>query len=265
MNSPRHQDIIDIIEQAAPRCRQESYDNTGWQCGDPAAPCTGVMLCVDVTQPVIDEARARGCNLIITHHPLLFRATRTILPGDRVNDCLISAIRGGIAIYSCHTAIDNTPDYGVSFAMARALGLTAVTTLTPGPVDGSGCGAVGNLRAPLTARQLVELVKRTFGSPVARCSHVPDTYETISRVALCGGAGADFIPDAIRAGAQAYITSDSKHNQFIDLTDRIFLIDIGHFESEECTKQIFYDIISKKMPTFALYKSTAEINPINYL
>lgn len=260
-----HNDIIAIIERMAPPCRQESYDNTGWQCGDPDALCSGALICVDITGDIIAEARELGCNLVITHHPLLFHATKCITPRDRVHRCLAAALRHDIAVYSCHTAIDNTVDRGVSAVCAQRLGLTGIQPLVPGPATGTGAGAVGDLPEPLTPAALVALVKRTFGSPVTRCSHVPDGLTHVSRVALCGGAGAEFIADAYAAGATAYITSDCKHNHFLDLTDRVFLIDIGHYESEECTKDIFYKAISEKMPNFALYKSRAEKNPINYM
>ena len=150
--------------------------------------------------------------------------------------------------------------------MAEMLGLNEVRTLAPVSKDASiGCGVVGNLAQPLTPIELVEKVKSTFGSPVARCSALPSSDEILTRIGLCGGAGTDFIPDAIRQGARAYITSDTKLNYFLDHVGDIFIIDIGHFESESCTKQIFYHILSEKFPNFALHYSEIEKNPINYL
>lgn len=257
--------ITDILEQIAPPRRQEGYDNTGYQCGAPDDTCRGALICVDITPAIIDEAVARGCNLIITHHPLLFRATKRITSGGRVNDCVISALRNGITVYSCHTAIDNTAGQGVSFEIARRLGLHDIRPLSQGPADDAAAGAVGDLDQPMTPAAFVAHVKKTLGSPVARCSDIPQGISHITRVALCGGAGSDFIPDAIAAGAQAYITSDCKHNHFIDYIDSIMLIDVGHYESEECTKDIFYKAISEKIPNFAVYKSEVEKNPINYL
>lgn len=260
-----HSDITDAIENVAPRNLQEGYDNSGYQTGNPLQECKGVLVCVDLTPDILDEAVSKGCNLVITHHPVLFRATKTIVPGDRVNDVIIEAIRRGITIYSCHTSIDNTPVNGVSWQMAGMLGLKDITTLTTGDTVTPGAGAVGNLPSPLTHAEFVSLVKKTFNSPIARCSHPADPGKRIKRVALCGGAGGDFISDAVKSGADAYVTSDCKHNMFIDLTDHIFLVDIGHFESEECTKQIFCDILNKKFANFAVCKSQTEKNPINYL
>ena len=257
------QDIINALEVVAPLNLQESYDNSGIQIADASRPCTGVLLCVDLTEEILQEARDKGCNLIVTHHPLMFRPVKSLQQRNRVEQTLVSAIRSGIDIYSCHTSIDNAPVMGVSHRMASMLGLQQVSTLAPVNPAGAGSGAVGNLPEPMPCKEVVRKIKETFHSPVARCAPAPDE-SLISRVALCGGAGADFIPDAIAAGAQLYITSDCKHNHFLDHRDSIFLVDIGHFESEECTKQIFYQIISEKFPNFAVYKSEIEKNPITY-
>ncbi len=150
--------------------------------------------------------------------------------------------------------------------MARRLGLTNCKVLAPADAAATtGCGVVGELSAPLSVDEFIELVKTTFDSPVVRCSDPTLAHTPIRRVALCGGAGGDFITNAIAAGAQAYINSDTKLNQFLDNDSDIFLVDIGHYESENCTKEIFYRAISEKFPKFALYYSVVEKNPIHYL
>lgn len=257
-------DIISSIESVAPRHWQEDFDNTGLQIGSTGEICTGVLLCVDITEPIIDEAVERGCNLIVTHHPVMFRGVKTIAGRNRVERVIVDAIRRGVTIYSCHTSIDNAPLHGVSWEMARRLGLEGITTLTA--AEGQpGLGAAGDLPEPMAALDFVSHVKRTFGSRVARCSAPESAPAVIRRVALCGGAGAEFLPEAIASGADAYVTSDSKLNYFLDYAESILLVDIGHFESEECTKDIFYQIITEKFPNFAVYKSQNEKNPINYL
>lgn len=264
--NPTHRDIAAAIETVAPLPLQESWDNSGFQLGDPDAEATGVVLCVDLTARVLAEAVERGCSMIVTHHPLLFHGVKQLLGRNRTEQLVAQAIRAGITVYSAHTTIDSTAPEGVSWAMARRLGLTGITTLVPANGAGNGFGAVGNLDAPTAFEQLVERIKTTFESPVVRCSDPAEApCATISRVALCGGAGAEFIPAAIAAGAQIYITSDSKLNYFLDYRDRIILADIGHYESESVTKQIFYHILSGKFPNFALYISAAESNPIKYL
>ncbi len=262
-------DIMTALEEVAPRRLQEQFDNTGLQVGDPVAPVSGVLLCVDVTSEIVGEAVARGCNMIVSHHPLLFHGLKSVTGRDRVELALIDAIRAGVSIYSCHTSIDNAPD-GVSWWVAARLGLTDVEVLEDksDPSLGSvGCGVVGNLPHPLSCQSFVsECVKPALGSPVARCSD-PSLAPVgeIRRVALCGGAGSFLLDRAIDSGAQAYVTSDCKYNLFLDYASRIFLVDVGHFESEECTKEIFYHVIKKKFPNFALYYSELEKNPIIYL
>lgn len=261
----RIKDVVGVLEDAFPPYYQENYDNTGLQVGDVNAICNGVLLCVDVTAAIIAEAVAKGCNLVVTHHPLIFNAIKSVVPQDRIGEAIVEAIKQEVAIYSCHTSADNTPHTGVSWKMAEMLGLQNVETLEAKNDAGVGSGVVGELPKPMSRRDFVDKVKATFGSPMARCSALSPEGDEIVRVALCGGAGGFLLPAAIASGAQVFIASDCKHNQFIDYAKSIFLVDIGHFESEECTKQIFYQIIRKKIPNFALYYSEIEKNPIIYL
>ena len=261
-------DIIRVITDYAPPRLQEPYDNTGVQVGSVGDECRGVMLCVDVTPQVIAEAVSEGCNLVVSHHPVLFKGIKSLTGATLVETVVIEAIRHGITMYSCHTSLDNAPE-GVSARMARMLGLTDCMVLDPvepARAQGliAGCGMVGTLSTPLSPAGLVKLVKSTFGSPVARCTAY-DPSSTVSRVALCGGSGAFLISKAIAAGAQAYITSDVKYHDFVDYAHRILLIDIGHYESEHCATEIFMDVIREKFPNFAVRFSRIATNPIIYM
>lgn len=364
-------EIIAAIESVAHPGFQEDWDNTGLQVGNRLTECTGVLVCVDVTPAIVDEAVELGCNLIVSHHPLLFKGVKRLTGATPVEVSVMNAIAAGVSVYSCHTAIDNVPG-GVSAAMARMLGIDVRRVLeelpprnlklsvmvprdaaesvrmalfdagagslgnydccsfnsegtgTFQPMPGShpyvgeegeiheepetridmlvpvwlrakaeaallevhpyeepayeftelkngsrhiGAGIIGTLRERMTPAELVEHVKKTFGSPVARCSaYVGENAGiAISRVALCGGSGGSFIGRALALGAQAYITSDVRYHDFVDHRSDILLIDIGHFESEQCTKDIFYQIITQKFANFAVYKSKLENNPINYV
>ncbi len=147
--------------------------------------------------------------------------------------------------------------------MARRLGLTDVHALVPDP-DGNGSGAVGSLPRPMTARAFVDLAKKRFGAAVARCSHT-DPDRLVGRVALCGGAGGSFIDNAVDAGADVYLTGDIRYHDFQERADDIFLVDIGHFETEQCSSSIFFHIIKEKFPTFAVQYSNQPQNPVEYL
>lgn len=263
--------IIETIEDFARPSWQESYDNTGWQTmlpGQSQDPCTGALLCIDATPEIIDEAKNKGCNLIITHHPLLFKATKRLTGTDRVDLTAIASLRAGVAVYSSHTALDSAPG-GISWHLAEKLGLANTHTLDhscdePGRGE-VGLGVIGDLPYPVPAIEFIGKVKQVCDAQIARCSGIPAQDKTIKRVAICGGAGAEYIPIAADAGADVMITADVKHNQFLDHAHAIMTIDLGHYKTEYCAKEIFYNLIHKKFPNFALYYSETEKNPITYL
>lgn len=259
-------EIAAALEETAPLTLQEPYDNTGWQVlARPAATaCTGVLTCVDVTPAVVDEASALGYNLIVSHHPVLFRGVKQLVGATQPQRVVAQAIARGISIYSCHTAIDSAR-HGVSAQLAHRLGLTSVEVLEPKAADPHcGLGAIGTLPEPLTAIELAAKVKSAYASPVVRCSALMP-HAPISVVALCGGSGSDLIPSAIARGAQAFVTSDTSHHAFVDFSPEIFIIDTGHFEAEKCTNDIFYHIIKEKFHNFAVTSAKADVNPIIYL
>ncbi|MDE6651835.1 MAG: Nif3-like dinuclear metal center hexameric protein [Paramuribaculum sp.] len=257
-------DVIKAIEGFAPCHLQESYDNSGVQIGsNPQLECTGILLAVDPTPQVIEEAVELGCNLIITHHPLLFRGLKSITGSNPVEEAVIKAIGSGVTIYSAHTSLDRCAG-GVSYVMAKILGLKNIRPLERTDNPMIGLGAVGELDREYIPAEFINLVKTAFGSPIVRHT-VFSKDSTINKVALCGGSGSSLIPDAIAVGAQAMVTSDTKYHDFVDYSGRILIADIGHFESEKCTKNIFHKVIKEKFPNFAhLYKAT-EHNPINYM
>lgn len=254
-----NREITNVIEEFAPLSLQEEWDNSGWQTGNPDDVCTGVLLCVDVTPEIIAEARDKGCNLIVSHHPLIFKGLRQIIGRNRVERCVADALRAGISVYSSHTAVDCAPS-GVSWEMSRRLDLRNTVGLDP-----SGLGVIGDLPMTVDWQDFIGMVKNAFGAEWVKCSRIPSAEWKVSRVGLCGGAAAEFLPLALERGAQAYVTADCKHNQFLDYSADILLVDSGHFETEQCTKDIFYRVISEKFPNFAVWKSNAERNPVVFM
>lgn len=361
-------EIIHHLQELAPLARQEDYDNSGLQVGRVDVDCSGALVCVDVTPAVVNEAIALGCNLIISHHPLIFKPLKHITGSSLTEQSVMIALSNNVTVYSAHTCLDNAPK-GVSWKMAHMLGLEQVSVLQPQtnrmlklsvfvppthadklceslfeagaghigsyehcvfrsqgcgswrPLDGAdpcigtvgevssqpevrldmmlpvwkreaveqallavhpyerpayefvavrnsepdaGSGAIGVLPEPMTAAQLALKIKDTFGSPVIRCSLMaPESM--VQKVALCGGSGASLISHAIAAGADVYLTSDTKYHDFVDYGKRILLVDIGHHESEQCTKSIFYHLIREIFPNFAVRYSQQDINPIKYM
>lgn len=358
--------VINAIEDFAPRALQESYDNAGLQAGDVANICTGVLLSLDVTEKTVEEAKEYGLNLIVSHHPLLFKGVKSISPDTPTGRILINAISNGITIYSAHTNLDNAR-FGVSYRMATKLGLTDIRTLQPqtgamvklvafaptahaeairNAMAGAGAGAIGDydscsytmegtgrfkaasgahpfvgaigeihqeaecrievivtkyllgkvLKAmieahpyeepaydiiplanadqyagsgavgsikPIRLSDFLAKLKSAFNCPAIR--YCGDLDAEISKVALCGGSGAFLTSDAIAAGADIYVTGDVKYHDFTTFADKIMIADIGHYESEQCTKEIFNGIIAESFPELTIRDSKTDINTIKYI
>ena len=262
-------EITDAIERYAPLRLQEEWDNAGIQVGNPDDEITGILLCTDATEAVVAEAISLGYNLVISHHPLIFRGLKKIMGRTPVERTVAMAIKHDITIYSAHTNMDSAWQ-GVSFRMADKIGMTGVTFLDDNRVDPygdgdstqAGCGVIGDIQ-PMPARDVLKRVKQAFEVGAVRYSGDGDTI--VSRVALCGGAGGFLLDKAVEMGAQLYVTADMRYHDFLDNCQRIVVADIGHYESEHFTKEIFLEIIQKKSPTFAVAFSKNELNQVNYL
>lgn len=258
-------DIASAIESAAPRSLQESWDNTGLQVGDPDSPVTGVMVGLDVTPALVDEAIAAGCDMVVSHHPLIFKGLKSVTGASEVERAVIAAIRKGVAIYSSHTALDNAAG-GVSYEMAARLGGTVLEPLEPlAGLPECGTGVIARFPQPLTPEGFISRVKERFDAPVARTTDPKKASPIIERVALCGGSGGPFIGDAVKAGCQAYVTGDVRYHDFLDWGSKILIVDIGHHETEALTKDLLADMISKRFPNLKVIKSGKEENPIKYI
>ena len=255
-------EITDVIERFAPLGWQESYDNAGLVVGREEDEVHAALLAVDVTEEVLDEAERTGCDLVITHHPIVFHALKRFNSADPVQRCVERAIRRGIALYACHTNLDSAPG-GMSWRLAEELGIGCLGLLQPAAEPGVGFGVVGNLAEETDTLDFLRRVQRTLGVRAIRHSDVASP--TIRRVAVCTGAGASLIGEARRAGADLYLTADMKYNDFMTPDNALTVADIGHFESEYCAIQLLFDILSKKLCTFAVRKSECSRNPVNYL
>lgn len=359
--------IISALEDFAPLALQESWDNSGLQLSLPpeaSGDVAGVMVCLDVTEEIIAEAQQRGCNLIVSHHPLIFKGIKSITGRNATERIVAAAIRGGVAVYSSHTALDSTRG-GISYRMAEMLGASVTSVLAPAdnaPVkievtcprplatdvrltllgdidscdyyeidadsttngdtvpdepfdiadiirhtplcrveatttapkaaamrrhlklmpggemlkiavsplaagdDSIGLGVIANYDSPISGADLVERLHKVFGTPAIRASLAFDADMPIRRIALCGGAGGEFIAAAKGAGAQAYITADVRYHDMADnATSPMAIFDIGHFESEICAKDIFISVLKNKFPDLTVIPSEVEKVPVKYL
>ena len=253
-------DVTKVIEEFAPLAIQEKWDNSGLCIGSPDAPVSSVLFGLDCTPELVDEAIECGADMIVTHHPLIFSGLKKISPEDMVGEAVIKAIKAGISIYAAHTNADKVIA-GVSGAMAAKLALQNVEILSEDG-EGTGLGVVGDLPEPMTAQQMVALVKERFGLQAMRTSKLIDGE--IKKVALCGGSGGSLISAAKAAGAQLYLSGDISYHNFFT-PEGFMLMDIGHYESEIEIVDILFSLVKKNFPTFAVrITQNMHSNPIYY-
>lgn len=256
-------EIVAPLEEFAPLSYQESYDNAGLIVGSYDREVSSALLCVDATEEVLDEAERLGCDLVISHHPIIFHAIKRLNGEHYVEKVIEKAILKGISLYACHTNLDSAPG-GMSFRLGEKLGVKDMEMLAhPCPGSPNGFGVVGELDKPAATPDFLQSIREKLGVKVVRHSDI--TIGTVQRIALCGGAGAQMIATAKEAGADIYISADFKYNDFMLGNEKFIVADIGHFESEFCAIDLMYDVISKKIATFALHKSKSSRNPVNYL
>lgn len=360
-------DIVFFIEQLAPLSYQESYDNSGLIIGDRQIEVKSVLLSLDITPEVVNEAIRTGANLIVAHHPIIFSGLKRITGSNYVEKSVILAIKNDIAIYAAHTNFDSIKG-GVNLAIATRLGIknprilqplsnelvklvtfvptkhaekvrsaifeagaghignydccsynvegfgtfkgndftnpfvgekgtvhheseVRIETIMPKSIQSRvldalfanhpyeevaydlyplnnrfndvGLGMVGDLENAREPLEFLKFVKSSFNAGCVRYTKLPG--KKIQKVAFCGGSGASLLKVAIAAKADVFITADFKYHQFFDAEDKIMIADIGHYESEQFTIDLFYDYLSKKFPNFAVFKSEITTNPINYL
>ena len=359
-------DIIAAIEIFAAPQLQEDYDNAGLIIGNSATDCTGVLCALDATVEIIAEAIEKKCNLIIVHHPIIFKGLKKINGKTYVQQVLIEAIKKDIAIYAAHTNLDNVV-LGVNGKIAEKLGLQDVKILAPkqkilrrlitfapnnkaedirkalfsagaghigkyqecsfnsmgtgtfkadegaepfvGEVGkqhqedeikveivypfyletqvvkalinnhpyeevaydiftmenihyGIGAGIIGELIEPVDEPTFLKSLKLVFNTGVIR--HTALLNNPVKKVAVCGGAGAFLIKNALQQGADFYITADVKYHEFFDAEGKMVVADVGHYESEQFTVDLLVEILLKKFPTFAVLKTALVTNPVSY-
>ncbi len=363
----RASEIIAALEGFAPLCYQESYDNSGLQVGNTATEIQAVLLSLDITESVLDEAKRRGCNMVIAHHPIIFSGLKRLTGHNYVERIVEKAIRENILLYAAHTNLDNVRA-GVNAMIAEKLGLRQTNVLqarqgnllklyTYVPKEAAdqvrnalfeaGAGAVGqyqecsfntegsgsfrpgkeahpsigtaggnrewvqevklemlvpqhleaqvlrklisvhpyeevayefirleNLNQETGAGLLGELPEAMDGKAFlyhlkqamqANCiRHTEILSRPIKKVVLCGGSGSFLLKQALASGADAFVTADYKYHQFFDAEGRILIADIGHWESEHFTPELFQRVLAEKLPTFATLLSETKTNPVHY-
>ena len=256
--------MLSALERFAPLPLQESWDNAGLQVGLTETEVSGALLCLDVNERIVDEAITKGCNLIVSHHPLLFRGLKTISDLTDVQRTVRKAILNGITVISMHTNMDNAKG-GVNYRIAQKLGLQNVSFFAPKSVDGieAGSGVIGELSDSQVADDFVLMVKKAFGVECAMCNEL--LRRPIKKVAICGGAGDFLLDEALKAGADAFITGEMHYHQYFGYEQQIQICVIGHYQSEQYTTEVFEEIIRKECPGVQTFIAETCTNPIFYL
>lgn len=266
--------VVDALEHYAPLPLQEGYDNAGLQVGlTEAVEVSGALLCLDVTEAVVDEAIRKGCNLIVSHHPLIFRKLARISDENYVQRTVRKAIKNDITIVSMHTNMDAAMG-GVNFKIAEKLGLRNLRFFGgEKEIDGvkGGEGVIGEITDEtdtlhadgIAADDLVLMLRERFQAECVQCNQL--LRRPIRKVALCGGAGSFLLDAAIAAGADAFITGEMHYHEFFGHEQKIQICVIGHYQSEQFTSEIFRSIITEKCPGVKCEISEINTNPIIYL
>ena len=277
-------EIKSFLEGMAPLAVQESWDNSGLQIGCSDKDIHKVMVCLDLTEAVLDEAEAIGADLVISHHPLIFKGLKSISGSTYQERCVRKAILSDIAVYSAHTSLDNILG-GVNHKIASLLGLSSLRWLDSGEsaegcdekcggateekcggadavARASGSGLIGELKEPVAAAEFLSTVKTIFGVKALKHSPLSSTT-TIRSIALCGGAGAFLLPQAVAKGADCFISGEFHYHDYFD--PGTLLIELGHYESEQFTQDLLKESLERAFPELEVVKTSINTNPQEWL
>ncbi|MEF3168898.1 MAG: Nif3-like dinuclear metal center hexameric protein [Deltaproteobacteria bacterium] len=224
-------DIWSAITEWAPREFAESWDSIGLQVGDPAAPVHKILVVLDPTENALGEAERTGADLVVAHHPLLFRPVTSLDISLPVPGLAARFLRSGIALLACHTNLDSVSG-GVSDLLAGIMGLEGLEPLRPlaGGLPG-GLGRIGGLPEVLTLAEVVERLARSLAEPCLRV--VGDPKTPVRKIAVCGGSGSDLWPDVLSRRADLYVSAELKHHVAREAEYlQVALVDAGHFATE---------------------------------
>lgn len=258
-------EVVSALERFAPLPLQADYDNAGMQIGLTEAEVSGALLCLDVTEQVVDEAIEKGCNLIVAHHPLIFRKLRRITGEDYVQRIVAKAIKCDIAIVAMHTNLDSAKG-GVNYRIAEKMKLSQLEWMgniqKVGNVEG-GDGVVGLLPEPMAADDFILMLKKLFGVECVMANQL--LRRQIQKVAICGGAGDFLLDEAINKGADAFVTGEMHYHQYFGHEQEIQIAVIGHYQSEQYTAELLRDIILQECKDIKCFITEINTNPIIYL
>ena len=254
-------EIIDVIEKWAPVENAEDFDNVGLLVGDPSINVNKALITIDTLENVIDEAIENNCDLIISFHPIIFAGLKKLTQETYVERVVKKAIKNDINIYSIHTNLDNHPK-GVNYQISKQLSLLNTKILINKEYSEIGMGMIGELDNELNELDFLKYLKEKMSITAIKHSKFLD--KKIKKIAVLGGSGSFAIEEAICNGADCFVTADLKYHDYFKAENKILLVDIGHYESEQYTKNLILNLLNKKIPKFACIISKSKTNPVNY-
>lgn len=260
-------EVIEFLENQIPLKLQEEYDNCGLLVGNPNNEIKGILIALDCTEKIIEEAIMHQLNLVITHHPVIFKGLKSIIGKSNSERAIIKALKNNISVYALHTNLDNTFFNGVNHKIASRLNLKNLSILRSVTknsfnFDNMGSGILGDLPTSMYLEEILQRIKTAFHTKVIR--YTEPIGKKIERIAICGGSGSFLLKDAIEKKADLFLSSDFKYHEFFEADNKIVIADIGHYESEQFTSELIFEILSQKFDTFALRCTQFNTNPINY-
>ena len=258
-------EIAKIIDSWMPTSIAEDFDNVGLIIGDPESKITSILVTLDTTEDVVEEAINKGCNLIVSYHPIIFNGLKQITNDSYVQKSVMKAVKNNISVYAIHTSLDNHPK-GISYLLSDLIGLKNISILLPKEEKLNklkiGIGSIGDLEKPMNEIAFFDLLKNKLGLKYLR--HTNKLNKKISKVSVVVGSGSFAIKDSIESNVHAFITSDLKYHNFFEADNNAILIDIGHYESEKHIKLFIREFLNEKLPNFTILLSEQNINPVNY-
>ncbi|MBO7217623.1 MAG: Nif3-like dinuclear metal center hexameric protein [Clostridia bacterium] len=245
-------DIYDFLDEKYDFSSALPFDNVGLLVGDGRETVRGILVCLDLTDEAISEAVKIGANLIVTHHPVIFDPLKSVTEQTLV----YRLIRNGISVISAHTNLDQA-DGGVNDALAEAISLSNIEKVT----DSEGFSfRVGELLEPHTSEELAKMVGEKLSVPVKYVG----ASAFIKRVAVCGGSGGSMLSDVLSLGVDAFVTSDVKHNIFLEAyASGLTLIDAGHFNTEDVITSRLCEVLRENFSEITV--SEYHFSPIKFI
>ena len=270
--------ITSYLESIAPLHFQELYDNSGLLVGNPTTEITGILVSLDTIEAVVEEAKAKNCNFIIAHHPIIFKGLKSLTGKNYIERTIIKAIQEGIGIYAIHTNLDNIQE-GVNAKIAEKIGLINTQILAPkdnifhktnkNETQKVGSGMIGELAEAISVTAFLANLKSKMNLPLIKHSSLNNFTRNkidrkIKKIAICGGAGSFLLQKAIKQEADFFVTADYKYHEFFDAENKIIICDIGHYESEVFTKDLLIDFLKTEFAKLKILPCQTNTNPIEY-